>query len=119
MTFCICNFPLWSYFWNRFVKIYNYKRSLCACNNSLISLAIITKLKVSLCSVFSHLSIHSFGLSCLSTGDRAESSEGEAHEPEDGQQVGERRGVYRRDAERGAGLLHARRPLQSPALTSV
>lgn len=80
---------------------------------------VITKLRVSLCSVFSHLSFHSFGLSCLSTGDRAEPSEGETHEPEDGQQVGERRGVYRRDAERGAGLLHARRPLQSPALTSV
>lgn len=49
---CICNFPLWSYFGTGFVKIYNRKCSLCACNNSLISLAIITKLKVSLCSTF-------------------------------------------------------------------
>lgn len=80
---------------------------------------VITKLKIGLCLIFPHLSFRSFGLSCLSTGDRAETPEGEAHEPEDGQQVGERRGVYRRDAERGAGLLHAGRALQSPALTSV
>lgn len=66
-----------------------------------------------------HLSSHSSGLSRLSARDRAEPPEGETHEPEDGQQVGERRGVHRRDAERGAGLPHARRPHQSPALTSV
>lgn len=67
----------------------------------------------------SHLSLHSSGLPRLPAGDRAEPPEGETHEPEDGQQVGERRGVDRRDAERGAGLPHARRPHQGPALTSV
>lgn len=80
---------------------------------------VLTKQKVSLCSIFSYLPSYSFGLSRFSTGNQAKPPEGEAYEPEDGQQVGERRGVHRRDAERGAGLLHARRPLQSPALTCV
>lgn len=66
-----------------------------------------------------HLSSHSSCLSRLSARDQAEPPQGETHEPEDGQQVGECRGVHRRDAERGAGLPHARRPHQSPALTSV
>lgn len=68
-------------------------------------------MNIGLCYISSHPSFHSSGLSRFSARDRAEAPEGKTHEPEDGQQVGERCGVYWRDAERGAGLLHARRPL--------
>lgn len=117
--FCICNFPRWNDFGTGLSKYTTTHLAFVHLPTLRYLWPGITKLKVSLCSIFSHLSVHSFGLSRLSAGDRAEPSEGEAHEPEDGQQVGERRGVHRRDPERGAGLLHARRPLQSPALTSL
>lgn len=61
----------------------------------------------------------SSGLPCIPARNPAESSEGETDEPQDGQQVGQRGGVHRRDAERGAGLLHSGRPLQGAALPSV
>lgn len=50
---------------------------------------------------------NSSSLSCISAWNRAEPSEGETNEPEDGQQVGKCGGVHRRDSERGAGMLHA------------
>lgn len=62
---------------------------------------------------------HSSGLPCVPARDRAEPAEGETDEPQDGQQVGQRQGVHRRDSERGAGVLHAGRPLQGAALPSV
>lgn len=68
---------------------------------------------------FSLLSFNSFSLSCVPAGDWPEPSEGETDESKDGQQVGKRGGVHRRDAERGAGVLHAWRPLQSPAFACV
>lgn len=70
-------------------------------------------------SAFSLMSSNSSSLSCVSAWNRPEAPEGETDEPEDGQQVGKRGGVHRRDSERGAGLLHTWRPLQSPAFTSV
>lgn len=57
-------------------------------------------------SAFSLMSSNSSSLSCVSAWNRQEAPEGETDEPEDGQQVGKRGGVHRRDSERGAGLLH-------------
>ena len=59
------------------------------------------------------------GVPSLPARDRSGRPEGEAHQPEDGQQMGGQVGVHRRDAERGAGLLHPRRPRQGPARPRV
>ncbi len=69
--------------------------------------------------LLSLLIFNSSSISCVSAWNRPEPPEGETDEPEDGQQVGKCGGVHRRDAERGAGVLHPWRALQSPACTGV
>lgn len=58
-------------------------------------------------SILYLLPFNSSSLSCVPAWNPAKPSEGETNEPEDGQQVGKCGGVYRRDSERGAGVLHA------------
>ncbi|XP_048364089.1 unconventional myosin-If-like [Sphaerodactylus townsendi] len=57
------------------------------------------------------------GVPLLPPGRRPEASAREADQPQDGQQMGRAAGSHRRDAERRAGKLHPRRPLQGALLS--
>lgn len=63
--------------------------------------------------------LYSFGFSCLSPGDQPGPVERKAHKPADGQQVGRQVGVYQRDPQRRASLLHQGRTCQGPAFPGL
>ena len=59
------------------------------------------------------------GLPYVPPRHRPGASQREADQQEDGQQVGQCPGDHQRDAERGAGVLHAGRPVEGSALSRV
>lgn len=99
---CTCRYPCWEHTLWSFLSPVQSTKHLELCDLS-----------------FSLFFPFSSSLSCISARNRPEPSEGETDKPKDGQQVGKCSGVYWCDTERGAGVLHTWRPLQSPALTCV